>query len=132
METAVRKFEALASALEKIKRGHEYDVEEWFLSGYRHFCFRPDPLLPEEMLHLTLPEIAFIARIREERTRGGPGSERFMEWEALNRDVRASLTPCTIRALQCIPWDIPEVERDEDGFRETNDDNEDNDLGSKL
>lgn len=102
METAIHCFEAQALPIDKIVRGHQYDVPEWYMSGYKHLCLRPDPLLPGEIAQLTSHDTALIARIREERMRGGPGSERFTDPETLSRYIRASLMPCTVQEIQRI------------------------------
>lgn len=114
METAIHCFEAQALPTEKIVRGHQYDVEQWYMSGYKHLCLRPDPLLAGEIAQLTSHDTALITRIREERMRCGPGSERFTDPETLSRYIRANLTPCTAQALQCIPGDISDVDEIDD------------------
>lgn len=113
VETAIHCFEALALPLDKITYGHQYGVEEWYMSGYKYLCLRPDPLLPGEIAQLTSHDTALIARIREERMRGGPGSDRFTDPETLSRYIRANLTPCTVQHLQRVRGDISDVERDE-------------------
>ncbi|KDQ53631.1 hypothetical protein JAAARDRAFT_104342, partial [Jaapia argillacea MUCL 33604] len=58
---AIRELFPLASPIDKIVLGHQYDIPEWLLDAYIAVCERPEALTKKEGERLGLDEVIKIS-----------------------------------------------------------------------
>lgn len=64
---AIREVFSLASPIDKIVLGRQYDIRVWLPDAYEAVCLREDPLSDEEAERIGAKDTARVARLRERR-----------------------------------------------------------------
>ncbi|KDQ58985.1 hypothetical protein JAAARDRAFT_109232, partial [Jaapia argillacea MUCL 33604] len=64
--TAIRHLTTIASPIDKLVLGRQYDVLEWLQDAYVNICQRPEALSIEEAEKLGLKEAILISQVRQE------------------------------------------------------------------
>ncbi|KDQ53599.1 hypothetical protein JAAARDRAFT_91085, partial [Jaapia argillacea MUCL 33604] len=63
---AIRELFPLASPVDKIVVGHQYDIPEWLQDAYIAVCERPEALTKKEGERLGLDEVIKISQLRQD------------------------------------------------------------------